>query len=371
MQSMTDSIEYIQRQGTYRSLSPENGLLDFSSNDYLGLSNSSEVRNTLIEALKQNLPLGATGSRLLSGNLALHERVEDSLAHCFRAESALLFSSGYLANLSVMSVLGTEEAEFFSDELNHASLIDGIKLSKAKKSIFRHNDPADLREKLMHSESIRKVIVAETVFSMDGDLASVNELVGLAREFDAWIVFDEAHATGVFGRNGLGCLEEVNTTDVKVISIHTCGKALGAQGAFILSSQKIRGYLINFARPFIFSTAISPILVLQIKASVDLLPKLTAERSHLLGLAHSFRESIRDQFVVGNSESQIVPIILGSNERVIQASAQLQAHGFDVRPIRSPTVPLKTERLRISLKSFHCADDIQHLKNALLKVLAS
>jgi 8-amino-7-oxononanoate synthase len=365
MQSLVRGLEKIREQGLFRQLTLPKKLLDFSSNDYLGLSRRPEIRSALLEALESGTSLGSTGSRLLCGNLKLHQEIEEFLAESFRAEAALLFSSGYLANLGVLSALGTEETEFFSDELNHASLIDGMRLSKAAKTIFSHNDPNDLRVKLLRSASARKAIVSESVFSMDGDLAQLGELVELAREFDAWLVMDEAHATGVFGSNGYGLLENFHTADLKLIAIHTCGKSLGAQGAFVLCSRGVRDYLINFCRPFIFSTAISPLIGLQIKAAVELLPGLAEERKRLYNLASAFRAEINPWFDLGKSESQIVPIILGSNEKVLRASARLQEQGLDVRAIRSPTVPRGTERLRVSLKSFHSANDLRRLKDGL------
>jgi len=361
---MTD-LESIHERGIFRQLLTRSELLDFSSNDYLGLSQSPEIRGILIEALTGGLPLGSTGSRLLSGNLEIHERVENFLSRQFQMESALLFYSGYMANMAVLSALGHEQTEFFSDALSHASLIDGIRNTKARKTIFQHNDMNDLQQKLSMSKSARKVIVTESVFSMDGDLAPLEELLKLAREFDAWLVIDEAHATGVFGNSGLGRLEDIKHSDVNLIAIHTCGKALGAQGAFVLSSKIVRELLINNARAFIFSTAISPLLALQVEASVRLLPGLISERQHLLTLARDFRESIRGLYEVGASESQIIPIILGSNELVMKVSTTMREKGLDVRAIRSPTVTRGTERLRISLKSFHTENDLVRLQDAL------
>jgi 8-amino-7-oxononanoate synthase len=342
-------------------------LVDFSSNDYLGLSRHSQIRNALLKAIEEDIPLGSTGSRLLSGNLEVHSDVEEFLARAFNSESALLFSSGYLANMATLSAFGTSQSEFFSDELNHASLIDGMRLSKAKKTIFRHNDSEDLRRLLRMSQSPRKVIVTESVFSMDGDLAPLTELIELAEEFDAWLIVDEAHATGVFGETGLGRFENLRSSE-KFISIHTCGKALGSQGAFVLSSQKVREYFINLARPFIFSTAISPLLAVQIKAAVALLPSLKLERQFLHQLSESVRTSLRDFYEIGKSESQIIPILLGSNDRVLSASRLLRENGLDVRAIRSPTVPLGTERLRISMNSSLSQDDVRALTTVLERI---
>jgi 8-amino-7-oxononanoate synthase len=367
MQSVVDSLEQLRRAGRFRSLTLNQELIDFSSNDYLDLSRHPKIKNALLKAIQEDIPLGSTGSRLLSGNLEVHADVEEFLARAFNSESALLFSSGYLANMATLSAFGTDQTEYFSDELNHASLIDGMKLSKAKRTIFRHNDSEDLRRLLRLSQSPRKAIVTESVFSMDGDLAPLTELIELAEEFDAWLIVDEAHATGVFGETGLGRFENVRPAE-NFISIHTCGKALGSQGAFVLSSQKVREYLINFARSFIFSTAISPLLAVQIKTAVALLPSLKFERQFLHQLSESIRTGIRDFLEIGKSESQIIPIILGSNERVLSASRLLRENGLDVRAIRSPTVSPGTERLRISLNSSLSQDDVRTLTTVLERI---
>jgi 8-amino-7-oxononanoate synthase len=365
MQSIVTELERLTQEGRLRSLTSSQGLIDFSSNDYLGLARHPAIRAALIESLQRDLSIGSTGSRLLSGNHELHIEVEEFLATRFRSESALLFSSGYLANVAILSSLGTEDTEYFSDELNHASLIDGMKLSKAKRTVFRHNDAADLRHRLLVSRCSRKVIVTESVFSMDGDLSPLEEFVDLAKEFNAWLVVDEAHATGVFGQSGLGRLEGIDAMAEKLIAIHTCGKALGSQGAFVLSSKRVRDYIINVARPFIFTTALSPLLCIQIMAAVKLLPALEAERKILRDLSATLRNSVQGLFDVGESDSQITPLILGSNERVLHASRLLRESGLDVRAIRSPTVPRGRERLRISLKSTHSIEDVRRLTYVL------
>lgn len=368
MQSLLSNLDQLKEHKIFRALTLRQGLVDFSSNDYLGLSCHPAIRSALVKALDHGIPLGATGSRLLSGNLEFHEELEAFLAERFHSKSALLFSSGYLANMAILSSLGTEDAEFFSDELNHASLIDGMRLSKAKRTIFRHNDITELRKKLKASKSPRKIVVTESLFSMDGDLAPLEQIAKVVEEFDAWLVVDEAHATGVFGKDGLGRLQGIDVPVEKLISIHTCGKALGSQGAFILSSRSVRDYLINVARQFIFTTAISPLLCVQIRTAVELLPSLNAERKHLHGLSNLLRDVLRDQIDIGKSESQIVPIILGSNERVLRLSRLLQAKGLDVRAIRSPTVPPGRERLRVSLSSSLRNEDVLRLTDAIREV---
>ncbi|MGE0525689.1 MAG: 8-amino-7-oxononanoate synthase [Bdellovibrionales bacterium] len=367
---LTRELDSLRARGLYRELViSDPAVLDFSSNDYLGLSRHPAIRAALVEALENGIAVGATGSRLLSGHSPIHERVEQALAKVFGAEGALLFSSGYIANLAVLSALGGRTSEFFSDALNHASLIDGVHLARARRTRFRHNDVQDLRDKLKQSTSSRKIVVTESVFSMDGDLAPLADLIACAQEFSAWLVVDEAHATGVFGAQGHGCMEDlkdlIDGEDERIVLIHTCGKAMGAQGAFVLTSASMREFLINMARPFVFSTGLSPLLAVQIETAAALLPALTAERQYLMDLSSHLRESLRETFAIGESHSQIVPLVLGSNEAVLSASARLRAQGLDVRAIRSPTVPPGTERLRISLKSFHTRADIVRLIQGL------
>lgn len=321
----------------------------------------------MVGALQAGLPLGAAGSRLLSGNKSIHDEVEAFLQNHYSSESALLFSSGYSANLSIMTTLGENESvEFFSDSLNHASLIDGMRLTKSKKTIFRHNDLEDLRAKLNLSQTENKVIVTEAVFSMDGDLAPLRDLLILARENGAWLVVDEAHSTGVFGPAGLGLASDFRYE--KLVCIHTCGKALGSQGAFVLSSQVFREAVINFARPFIFTTALSPLLTYQIRAAIEISARLKRERDHLHSISDLLRQELKGQFDLGKSQSQIIPVILGSNERVLAMAQRLQSEGFDVRAIRSPTVPEKTERLRISLNATRSKDEVMALTGALKRM---
>lgn len=263
MNVVVEALESHRKLGTYRFLHSNSARIDFSSNDYLGLSRCPRIKAKLISELEAGCPLGATGSRLLSGQTPYHERVECFLAEAFVVPSALLFSSGFMANLGVLSAFGGLGADFFSDEFNHASLVDGMRLTKVPKAIFRHNDLHHLDDLLKQSHSPLKVIVTESVFSMDGDLAPLSGLVELAEQYDAWLVVDEAHATGVFGYRGLGRIEEIGFGAHKIISIHTGGKALGGQGAFVLSNQDFREILINRARSFIFSTALSPLSALQ------------------------------------------------------------------------------------------------------------
>ena len=358
---MIEVLERMRENGLYREARVEPPGVDFSSNDYLGLSHSPEIRRRLIGALESGCPLGATGSRLLSGTTEIHERVEKGIARRFSTEASLLFSSGYLANLAVMGALGAGGAEFFSDALNHASLIDGMRLTSAKKSIFKHNDLDHLETLLATSRAPTKVIVVESVYGMDGDLAPLEGLANAASKCGAWLVVDEAHATGVFGPRGLGRLSETRHDPERTIGIHTGGKALGAQGAFVTSSRLVAELIVNVARSFIFTTALQPLTALQIEFALELLESSGGEQC--LRLA----ERLSQKLGTPRPSSHILPIVLGSNERAIATREQLMREGFRVRAIRSPTVPRGTERLRIACKSYHTENDIDALAKALVR----
>ncbi|MBC7794994.1 MAG: aminotransferase class I/II-fold pyridoxal phosphate-dependent enzyme, partial [Clostridia bacterium] len=244
-------------------------------------------------------------------------------------------------------------ASFFSDSANHASLIDGMRLAKTPRFIYRHNDVTHLEELLASCRGLR-VIVSESVFSMDGDRAPLTDLVAIARRFDAILVIDEAHATGVFGRCGLGCLEDVDASDVPLVTIHTGGKAIGGHGAFVLTSRALRRVLVNRARTFIYTTGLAPLQAMQLEFALASIIADSEPRKRIAG--HMSRL---------NAVSQIVPIILGNNERVLKAQATLATLGYDVRAIRAPTVPAGSERLRVTLKSFHSAHHVHALTRHL------
>jgi 8-amino-7-oxononanoate synthase len=361
LNALEEALDLHRAQGTFRSLTQASSGLDFSSNDYLGLSRCPKIRRALIRELEEGCPLGATGSRLLSGHRAQHERVEAFLASTYGSGSALLFSSGFLANLGVLKALDSLGTEFFSDEKNHASLVDGMRLSGPRKQVFRHNDLNHLADLLAKSTAAVKTIVTESVFSMDGDLAPLSDLLILAERHGAWLVVDEAHATGLFG------LGRMTAHGDRLVAVHTGGKALGGQGAYVLSSLKFRDLLINRARSFIFSTALSPLSALQIEHALRAVlaePKGAA----LLQAAEEFRAGLRKLGLKTWGSSQIVPLRLGSNERALVAATDLRQRGFDLRAVRSPAVSPGSERLRITLKSFHQPEDLRRLTGALAEV---
>lgn len=362
-----ETLMRLRAEGTYRTLENRDRLIDFCSNDYLGLANDEAIRQALKGELEKQCPIGATGSALISGYGATHERVERVLESVFRAESALLFPTGFMANLGVTCALA--EAEFFSDELNHASLIDGMRLTRARTHIFTHNDLDHLEQSIKACTARHRAIITESVFSQEGDLAPIDELVRIAERYDAWLVVDEAHATGIFGPRGLGRLEEISYE--KLIAVHTASKALGGQGAFVLSNRDVRELIINRARSYIFSTALSPLLCLQIEHAINaVLTRKSGDGARLLKKANDFLQALPEE-LRSSSSSPIVPIILGSNEKALCWSEKLRARGFHVRAIRSPTVARGRERLRLSLKSTHLSEDLESLTEALAKLAST
>jgi len=362
MEALPGTIEKWQETGVYHNLALPMPGLDFCSNDYLGMAAHEEVRSGLRAYLEEGGPIGAPSSRLLRGHTEIHESCESFLAEAFGFESALLFSSGYLANLGVLGALAGEDTEFFSDALNHASLVDGMHGSK--RAIFRHGDTGHLESLLTTSNALRKVIVTESLFSMDGDFAPLAEIAALARKHGSWLIVDEAHATGLYG-GGRGLLEGVDTEGLPLISVHTGGKALGAMGAFVLSSRMVREFLVNRARSFIFTTALSPLIAKQLEISARIVFASPERRGACL--AHALE--LRSALSLPLYPSPIVPISIPGNARVLAAAAKLQERGFDVRAIRAPTVAPGTERLRVCVKSFHQPEDIARLATNIEEVI--
>jgi 8-amino-7-oxononanoate synthase len=334
------SLDELRHAGLQRVLRPPAGI-DLSSNDYLGLSTHPLLKQRMAEAVCQE-GCGSTGSRLLRGERECFSTLEDRFARFKGTERALYFSSGYLANLAVLTTLPEAGDVIFSDERNHASLIDGARLSKAKRIVFPHNDVEALK-RLLSKEQGQKFIVTESLFSMDGDFAPLREYSELCRETNSGLIVDEAHAVGIYGKNGAGL---VDPEDEVFLSINTAGKALGVSGAFVNGPDWAIESLIQRARPFIFSTAPPPAVAAAIEAALDLIAAEPERRSRLLARAAYLRERLG---VPGTS--QIIPVILGSNERAVEVAGELQREGFDVRAIRPPTVPPGTARLRISVNS--------------------
>lgn len=366
MDSLTSELISIENRGLQRSLPIKSGL-DFSSNDYLGYSQNLEIKSKLLHFMSQHSQLGSTGSRLISGNTKHTEEIETFLAQQFQTQDCLIFGSGYLANLGVCSALGGADTEFFSDELNHASLIDGVRLAKSKYQVFRHCDLNHLENLLQTSSQKRKVILTESIFSMDGDHAPLQEILAIADRHNAFVVVDEAHSTGTCGQHGRGSLSEIKFNAEKIIAVHTAGKALGAYGAFVCGSHHLIQLLLNKSRSFIFTTALPPLMIEHIRLA---LMQLTSDQESQQKLKSNIRQSklFFDQHQIKHSGSHILPVILGSNDLVLKAEKHLAQNGFFVKAIRSPTVAKGSERLRITLKSNHDAKSLERISEHIAEI---
>lgn len=338
-------LDKIDRAGLRRSLRAPSGI-DLSSNDYLGLAAHPMLKQRMAAAVCE-YGCGSTGSRLLRGERECFSQIERRFAQFKGAERSLYFSSGYLANLAVLTVFPESGDVIFSDERNHASLIDGARLSRARRVIFPHNDAAALRRLMSEAPGEgQRFIVVESLFSMDGDFAPVAEYAELCRETGAALIVDEAHAVGIYGERGQGLTAPklAGRGPAPLVSINTAGKALGVAGAFVAGPEWAIELLAQRARPFIFSTAPPPAVTAALDASLDAIEAEPQRRARLLELA----SYVRRRLGVGGS-SQIIPVALGSNERAVVVAGALQREGFDARAIRPPTVPEGTARLRISV----------------------
>ena len=355
------------RAGNLRQLSSSDGGIDFCSNDYLGLARSNRLRTRIdrIRAKHPLAPLGATGSRLISGNSEAAEHLEARLAAYHRSEAGLLFGSGYAANSGLLACIAGPGDTLIMDELIHASSIDGAHLSKARRMIFRHNDLDDLAARLdMASGAI--FISVESVYSMGGDTAPLPEMAALADEYGAGLVVDEAHSNGVTGPAGAGSVVENGLEDHVFARVHTFGKGLGLHGAVVLGSKTLRDYLVNFCRPFVFSTAPSRESLDRIEAAYDLLPEFDAEREQLFSLVRHARTAIRESsFRWMDSSTWIQAVVIPGNDQVLATAGRLGDLGFDVKAIRAPSVPPGSECIRICLHAFNTVDEIDRLMAAL------
>lgn len=358
--------------GGLRSLSVRESGIDFCSNDYLGLAGDRGLGECIAELRRQHAPLpqGSTGSRLVSGNSVLAEELELRLAEFHGAPAGLLFGSGYAANSGLLASIAGAGDCLITDELIHASSVDGARLSRAERYIFRHNDPADLRVKLTEARRSRRdgtiFVAVESVYSMDGDFAPLPEIAHLCSEFGAGLVVDEAHSNGVTGKNGSGSVCALGLSGQVFARVHTFGKALGLHGAVVLGSTTLREYLVNFCRPFIYSTAPPADALLGISAAYDLLPALDDRRERLFALVGHFRSlAARSRYRWRDSGSWIQSLLLPGNDHALRIAARLSDRGFHVKAIRAPTVPAGTERIRICLHAFNSFEQIDGLFDAL------
>ena len=354
-------------EGNFRFLKVVEGKVDFTSNDYLGLARDKHFQAIVeSEVLEAQALLGSTGSRLLSGNSSYAEALEKQIASFHKAESALIFNSGFDANYGLLSTLPYKGDTIIYDELVHASIHDGIKASRADSISFQHNDLSDLQAKLSAAKGL-KYIVTETVFSMDGDMPPLREIAELCKVYDAGLIVDEAHATGVIGENGVGLVNQLGLEKDCLARMHTFSKALGSHGAVILCSDDLRDFLINYCRPFIFSTALPFHSLAAIKCAYGYLPELNDRIAHLAQLIYIFRKTLSESsLTILPSETPVQSVIIKGNDEAKRVAALLQDAGFDVRAILSPTVARGTERIRIGLHSFNTEEEIVRLANAML-----
>lgn len=346
-------LRALEERGLRRNLAEIRGV-NFCSNDYLGLAEHPVLRKSLAASISSASRIGGTGSRLLSGQTEEWRELEEQFAGFAGTEAALFFSTGYAANMGLLAGLVGEDDVIFSDALNHASLIDGMRLSGARKVIYPHLDLQVLESALRQDAGApwRRVIVTESVFSMDGDLAPLEKMAELGEKYGAALIVDEAHATGVHGPAGRGLSAKANIVGRLLAIIHTCGKALGSAGAFVCGPAVLKEHLVNHARTFIFSTALPPYFARHIGTALNVATAMDEERRELLRRAARLVEHLRAEgFNTAGTASQIVPVVLGNNVETLDAAEHLQRDGFAVRAIRPPTVPEGRARLRLSLTS--------------------
>ena len=360
MKTFQDKLDDLDAKGRRRSLRLPFGL-DLSSNDYLGLSGHPDLRRAAIDALEDGIEIGATGSRLLRGQRDAHAELEAFAATHFDVPATLFFANGFQANYALITTLiGRHDLAIF-DALCHASMRDGLHAAHVDTIKIRHNDLGGFEAALKKPRPAgsQAWVLVESVYSMDGDVAPVAELLDLCERHDAMLIVDEAHGTGVFGPTGKGVTEGLPHD--RLISLHTCGKAMGVAGALVCARADIVDYLVNFARPFIFSTAPMPLQALLVQKALQLAAAEPWRRDKLKGLQAFVAARLQNLTV----HSPIVPIIIGEDARAVAIAERLQAQGFDIRAIRPPTVPAGTARLRLSLNANLSEDDLAGFANAL------
>lgn len=345
-------------------------MLSFASNDYLGLAKDAGLIETAREAALR-WGVGSGASHLVSGHTEAHEEMEAQLADFVGMPAAIGFATGYLANIAVMPALMGREDEIFADRLNHASLLDGAQLARARMTRYRHGDLEMLTRQLEASSARRKLIVTDSVFSMDGDLAPLRELLTLAEHHDAWLLVDDAHGFGVLGPQGRGALAAEGLHSPRLILMGTLGKAAGVAGAFVAGHEVLIDWLMQTARPFIFTTAAPPLLAATVCHAIRLIESGDTRRAHLQSLIRQLRAGLAgSSFQLAPSTTPIQPILLGSNARALAFSQALEARGLYVPAIRPPTVPQGSARLRVSLTAAHSPADVDQLLSALREIEA-
>ena len=374
---LTARLAEVRESGLYRRLRAVEGAQDaaiilegqevllFSSNNYLGLANHPALKRAAQEAIEQ-YGCGSGASRLISGSMAVHHELEQRLATLKKTDAALVFPTGYHANIGVLSALMGPDDTILSDSLNHASIIDGCRLSRADTRVYRHADIEHLGELLKACPATgQRLIVTDSVFSMDGDLAPLTEIVSLARQYDAWVMVDEAHATGVFGPHGGGLVEELGLAEEVDIQMGTLGKALGCVGAFVAGSHELIDWLVNRARSFIYTTAIPPAMAAAVLAALDIVEQEPERRRQLWNNTRVLADGLRSLgYTLGATRSQILPVIIGEARATMVVAHAILQRGVFAHGIRPPTVPEGTSRIRVTPMATHTQDHLSRTLDA-------
>jgi 8-amino-7-oxononanoate synthase len=365
-------LEALAAADRRRALAPRAGI-DFASNDYLALAGSYALAEALAQGAARGIPAGSGGSRLLRGNHAEHEALEAHAARHYGTEAALFFPTGFAANAALFATLPQRGDLIVHDALIHASAHDGMKLGRAERTAAAHNDPQAFEEAILRWRAGGGTgtvwIAVESLYSMDGDRAPLADLAVLADRHDAVLIVDEAHATGVYGPAGQG-LAHALAPRANLITLHTCGKALGCEGALLCGPAIVRDFLVNRGRPFIFSTAPSPLMAWLVRQALEIVAEQPERAARLSGLVRHAEKRLA-ALGIAPSGSQIIPVVIGDNARTMRIAAMLQAEGFDIRGIRPPTVPQGTARLRIAITLNVSTRNIDAMVDALSAAMAA
>lgn len=371
--SIKVKIDELKRDGVYRKLSVSstpneaiitlNGkrVVNLCSNNYLGFANHERLKKAAKDGIDK-YGVGSGAVRTISGNMQIHEELDERLAKFKREEAALVFQSGYMCNVGVIQAVVGRGDLIISDELNHASIIDGVRLSRAEKAIFKHSDMEDLENILKEKRHLYKdvLIITDGVFSMDGDLAKLPEIVKLAKKYNALTYVDDAHGSGVLGENGRGTVDHFKLHGQVDFIIGTLSKAIGVVGGYVSSSKEVREWLLNLGRPQLFSTSITPANAAAIIASIDILESTTEYTEKLWDNANYLKKLLKEKgFNIGNSETPITPIIVGDEAKTIELSKKILERGVFASPILFPTVPRNTARLRLMPTAMHTKKDLK------------